>query len=288
MASRNAAPRQLLSFEEVRRRLRLGTRVDAGQQEISVDHIIGSVGRAHEFDGSFRPRTKRLQRVVDQIEINRPNAADVPIVVYQVDQGYFVVDGHKRLALAMREKRIFIDAEVTRYLTRFEVDRETTIESVRSTEEELRFREATGLAAAIPKERFPLSDSDGYLDLEESVKSHAYDLSLRQGQLVSPADAARHWYETVFQPVTAAARDAGYDRMLSGCSDAERFLLMRHGNRTTFGPNWELPQSGLDRSFRNLRDATPSRAEALATKLVRRRSRRTTLLGEKERDPSAD
>ena len=182
--------RGLLSFDEVRRRLRLGTRLDAGQQEIRVDQVIGSVGRAHEFDRSFRPRTKRLQRIIGQIEVNRPDAADVPIVVYQVDQGYFVVDGHKRLAVAMRQGRVFIDAEVTQYLTRFQVDRDTTLESVRATDEELRFREGTGMATAVPAARFPLSDPDGYLDLEESVKSHAYDLSLQQGHIVPPIEAA--------------------------------------------------------------------------------------------------
>ena len=69
----------LLEFEEVRRRLQLGTRVDVGVEEIAVEQVIGSMGRAHEFDGCFRPRTQRLRRVLDQIKAARPNAADLPI-----------------------------------------------------------------------------------------------------------------------------------------------------------------------------------------------------------------
>jgi hypothetical protein len=71
----------LLEFEEVRRRLQLGTRVDVGVQEIGIDQIIGSLGRAHEFDGCFRPRTDRLRRVLVQIKASRPNAADTAISV---------------------------------------------------------------------------------------------------------------------------------------------------------------------------------------------------------------
>jgi hypothetical protein len=75
----------LLEFEEVRRRLQLGTRVDVGVQEIPIDQIIGSMGRANEFDGCFRPRSDRLRRLLVQIRTARPNAADTAIAVYQVD-----------------------------------------------------------------------------------------------------------------------------------------------------------------------------------------------------------
>ena len=102
----------LLEFEEVRRRLHLGTRRDLGVQEIAVAQIIGSVSRAHEFDGCFRPLTDRLRKVLAEIKRAKPNAADSAIAVYQVDHAYFVVDGHKRLSLAVEEGREAIDAEV--------------------------------------------------------------------------------------------------------------------------------------------------------------------------------
>ena len=122
-------PGPLLDFGEVSHHLRLGTRVDLGRQEIPVRRVIGSVGRAHEFDRTFQPRGVRLRRIVEQIAANQPNAADVPIQVYEVDQAYFVVDGHKRMALAVREGRVDIDAEVTRFFSRFHVDGQTTSRS---------------------------------------------------------------------------------------------------------------------------------------------------------------
>jgi hypothetical protein len=184
------------------------------------------------------------------------------------------------MALALGDGRIYIDADVTRYHSRFHVDRATTMDVVRSTQEELHFREITGLAEGVPEARFPLTDPDDYLDLEESVKSHAYDLSVHRGEFVPPGVAARHWYDKVYQPSLVAVRDAGYDRLLSTCSDAERFLIMRHGNRAEFGPNWELPQAGVDRSLRNLRAAAPSRIASAAARLVGRRGREPRLLRE--------
>jgi hypothetical protein len=276
----------LLDFNEVRQLLRLGTFVEVGQQEIRTDRVIGSVGRAHEFDGSFRPHSARLRGLLEQIQAARPDAADLPISVYQVDHGYFVLDGHKRMALALAEGRDFIDAQVVRYLTRYHLDSATTMDDVRSTDEERHFREITGLVAGAPQVRFPLSDPDGYIDLSESVKAHAYDLSTRRGELVPAAEAAAHWYEFVFRPATEAAREASFDRLLESLTDADRFLIMRRGNRVPFGPNWEMPEAGMDRSLRNLRAATPSRVSSAAAKIAGRRRRPPGLLKETEKGHS--
>jgi len=140
----------LLEFEEVRRRLQLGTRVDVGVEEIAVEQVIGSMGRAHEFDGCFRPRTQRLRRVLDQIKAARPNAADLPIRVYQVDHAYFVVDGHKRMALAVEEGREMIDADVGRFASRFHVGSGTTMQQIQATAREARFRHAPPVARLRP------------------------------------------------------------------------------------------------------------------------------------------
>ena len=263
-------PGPLLDFEEVSHHLRLGTRTDLGRQVIPIHRVIGSVGRAHEFDRTFQPREVRLRRIIDQIAANRPNAADEPILVYEVDQAFFVVDGHKRLALAVREGRVYIDAEVTRFFSRFHVDGQTTIDALRLTDEEMRFREETGLLAAVPEARFPLGDPDEYLDLKESVKAHSYDLSLQRGQVVPASEAARHWYETVFRAALAVAHEGGYDEMLSTCSEAELFMIMRHGNGDRFGPEWQMRQAVADRSVENLRAAVGPKIVAPVTRLVRR------------------
>jgi hypothetical protein len=276
----------LLDFEEIRQRLRLGTLWDAGNQEIAVADVIGSVGRASEFDGCFRPRTQRLGRVLQQIRATRPDAADMPIQVYQVDHAYFVEDGHKRLSLAVEEGRVFIDAVVRQYGTRFHLARGTTIDEVRATHEESTFREVSALSQAVPDARFPLSDPDAYLELAESVKAHAFDLSVERRDVVPAVEAARHWYDLVYVPVVQIARDAGVARLLESCSDAELFLLTRRGITQPMGPGWTVPASAADRGRRNIRAAEPGRVVGALRSV--RPTRRPSVLSEAEGHEASD
>jgi hypothetical protein len=277
----------LLDFEEVRRRLQLGTRQGAGTQEIAIDQIIGSVSRAHEFDGCFRPLTERLRDVLDQIRRARPDAANTAIHVYQVDHGYFVVDGHKRLALAAEEGREVIDAVVDRFASRFHVASGTTMEEIRATQRELRFRQITGLDVAVPEARFPLGNPDGYLDLEESLKAHAYDLSRAEGRLVPPADAARHWYDRVYRAAVAIALEAGVAQLLTSSTEPELFLMVRRGSQDQMAPGWEVAPAFREQTVNRLRATAPGRIPGALAKVVRRRRPRPQLLTPGDTDHGA-
>jgi hypothetical protein len=268
----------LLDFNEVQLRLQLGPRSDIGTREIPIAQVIGSVGRVHEFDACFRPRTKSLRERLRQIRMVRPDAADVPILVYQVDHAYFVVDGHKRLALATEDGREYIDAEVGWFPSRFHVARGTTMDQIRATQFERRFREVTGLAVAVPEARFPLTDPDAFLELAESVKSHAYDLSRLRGVIVDPATAARHWYEHVYAPAVALAKESRLHWVLSSCTEPELFLVLRRGAHEGMGSAWEMPQAFVERGLQNLRGAEPSPIPAALARLTRRPRRKGALL----------
>ena len=74
----------LLAFEEVRRRLGLGTRLPVGRREVQVADIIGSVGRVEDFDGCFRARGAKLRQAIRERAAN-PGVIDMPISLLQVD-----------------------------------------------------------------------------------------------------------------------------------------------------------------------------------------------------------
>jgi hypothetical protein len=282
-------PATLLDFEEVRRRLRLGTRIPVGRQEIPIAEIVGSVSRAHDFDGSFRPRTPRLRRMLHQIELATPEHLDRPIQVVQVDRAYFVEDGHKRLAIAAAQGRRFIDADVDRYETRFQVDAGTTVDALRVTQAESRFREATALDRAVPGVRFPLTEPVGYLELEESVKAHAFDLAHQRGVLVDRAEAAAHWYETVFRPVVTLARGTHAAVCLGSCTDGDLFLLFRRGIQGGMDGQWHIPSEAIEQGVANVRAASPAGVGGVLKSLTKRRGPRATVLDERvppTRDPA--
>ena len=272
----------------MRRRLHLGTRRDLGVQEIAVAQIIGSVSRAHEFDGCFRPLTDRLRKVLAEIKRAKPNAADSAIAVYQVDHAYFVVDGHKRLSLAVEEGREAIDAEVGRFASRFHVASGTTMEDIRATERENRFRQVTGLDLAVPDARFPLGEADGYLDLEESVKAHSYDLSKDQGRVVPPEEGARHWYDHVYRPAVGIALDSGVAGLLSSSTEPELFLLIRAGSRGPMDPGWQIPPAFVEHTVGRLRAAAPRRGSAAIARVTRRGRAKPRVLPKDDIGPSAE
>jgi hypothetical protein len=250
---------ELLAFEEIRRRLRLGTRLPAGRREVQVADIIGSVDRVADFDGCFQPRTNRLKALIRDLKADNPAAVDLPIALIQVDHAYFVADGHKRLSISIATGRTFVDAEVDRFETPFHVAPGTTMAAVRATHRELRFRETTGLDLAVPDGRFALSNPACYLELEESVKAHALDLSHSEGRLVSRAEGARHWFDTVFAPVLALAREMSASRLLESTTDADRFLLFRRGIEEPMETGWQIPRSTVEQGRANLAESTPGR-----------------------------
>jgi hypothetical protein len=243
---------ELLPFDEVRRRLGLMTRLPVGRREVPVADIIGSVGRAGDFDGCFRPRAKRLRTDIAERERN-PRVIDMPISLLQVDHAYFVEDGHKRLSMAIASGRLVVDADVDRFETDLHLAPGTTMASIRATSQERRFRRVTGLDVALPRRRFALSDPDGYLELQESVKAHTLDYSRSMGRLVSPAEGSRHWYDTVFEPILGILETNGALRLLASMTDADRFLLFRRGLDGPMDQDWQIPAWAIESGLANVR-----------------------------------
>ena len=241
----------LLPFEEVRRRLGLMTRLPVGRREVPVREIIGSVGRATDFDGCFRPHDTRLRTAITERSRN-PHVIDMPISLLQVDHAYFVEDGHKRLSMAIATGRKVIDADVDRFQTDLHLAPGTTMASIRATAQERRFRRVTGLDVALPRRRFALSDPDGYLELQESVKAHTLDYSRSEGRLVPPEEGARHWYDTIFAPILEILERHGTLRLLETMTDADRFLLFRRGLDGPMDRDWKIPVWAIEGGLANV------------------------------------
>jgi hypothetical protein len=275
----------LLAFEEVRRRLGLGTRLPVGRREVPVAEIIGSVGRIADFDGCFRPRGSKLRTAIAERTAN-PNVIDMPISLLQVDHAYFVEDGHKRLSMAIAAGRQFVEADVDRFQTDLHLAPGTTMASIRATSKERRFRRVTGLDVALPRRRFALTDPDGYLELQESVKSHTLDYSRSVGRLVSPEKGALHWYDTVFAPILGILESNGALRLLETMTDADRFLLFRRGLDGPMDRDWQIPAWAVEGGLANVRGRRRrGGVRGRLASLARTAERPAELLPQEPRDP---
>jgi hypothetical protein len=106
---------KLPAFEAVRRATGADNRLYLGRRVVEVSRIVGSVGRAGQFDRDFMPtragaeRWKRVDRAFHR-GLDLP-----PVVLYEICGGYFVQDGNHRVSVARFQGVEMIEAEVTQF-----------------------------------------------------------------------------------------------------------------------------------------------------------------------------
>jgi hypothetical protein len=193
----------LLPLDEVRRRLRIVGQSYLGVREIPVAQIIGSLDRNADFDRSFRPRRG----------LSRGRLASL------------------RVALAHELGADFIDAEVTRLQTNYEVGPDVDVRQLVHTEQQRVFLEESGLGRARPDAVIEFSRPGGYPELLELVKAHGYDLSLRRDVLQSPEDVAADWHDHVYRPGVDAVRRESLPEMYAYKTDTDLFLWVYQRRR---------------------------------------------------------
>jgi hypothetical protein len=221
----------LLPLDEVQRRLRVVGQSYAGIRPIEVGRIIGSVDRSLDFDRCFTPRLHGSAERLASLRAGFPSGDLPPIEAYEVGGAYFVADGHHRVALAMQRGAEYIDAEVTRLETNFEIGPDTDVCRLIHTEQQLTLLRESGLAGARPDAIIEFSRPGGYPELLELIKAHGYDLARRRGVLPTPEEVAGDWYDHVYLPGVAAARAEDLSEVYTYTTDADMFLWLYQRRR---------------------------------------------------------
>ncbi len=109
---------RLSLFADVVAGLGATARHDLGLQAVDLDTIVGSVGRAHEFDRGFRPGPTIDERRWTAIDRALRNGEPLPpVTLYRVAGHHFVQDGHHRVSASRAVGRESVDAFVTEVLT---------------------------------------------------------------------------------------------------------------------------------------------------------------------------
>ena len=105
---------RLINLGEVQKRVKVDTRAHGGIKLVPVDKIRGSINRCHDFDADFRP----LQEYTKERWVNIALAYSrdeglPPVELVDLDDTYFVIDGHHRISVARMLGQREIEAEVT-------------------------------------------------------------------------------------------------------------------------------------------------------------------------------
>jgi len=89
------------------------TQRPAGVQQVPLTQIRGSVGRCSDFDRDFRPLRAHIRERWIGVAVAHEAGVVLPAVdLVQVNDTYFVIDGHHRISVARKQGQVAIDANV--------------------------------------------------------------------------------------------------------------------------------------------------------------------------------
>jgi nucleotide-binding universal stress UspA family protein len=202
-----AAPMPLRSFADDAARAGPLRRRSIGLRTVEVGRIVGTVGRAHELGPDFRPlrrrkndeeRLNRIKKVLERGE------ALPPIELYKLGFGYYVLDGHHRVALAKQMDGVEIDAEVVEFIPMADQ------EAARTFAERRAFERSTGLTdigAIHPETYRRLGALIDAFQAEQGMPNYR--------------DAAQRWQWQVYRPLWQRIREQRLTRYFPGDRSAD-------------------------------------------------------------------
>ena len=211
----------LLDLDDVKQALGLVEQSSLGIRPIPVDHIAGTVGRCCDFDRCFHPLRPDLRDRMARVREAYADGDFPPIAVFQIDEAYFVSDGHHRVALARQFGVEYIDAAVTQIHGRYVLGSDVDLAQIELTGQERLFLDESGLASARPTVRIFSSSPTSYSELLDAVKAHGYDLIQQKALQIPPDQVAAHWYDCVFRPTLQTAEATGLSDLLPSCSEGD-------------------------------------------------------------------
>ena len=214
----------LLSFEQVRQRLHLSERIDRGLQEIPLERIRGSVGRYTDFTSTFLPRKEHLRDRWENVDRAARAGKTPPIEVYQVGQGYFVLDGNHRVSVARQRGLKTIEAYVIEYPTGLGEPSQEQVDAHLLQIERAAFQEGLGSVGEEAVAEFEFTCPGCYRLLLGQIENYHEAFEAKQEEPVSIEAAYMAWHAEVYTPAVQAMREYDLLSLFPNRSEADLFI----------------------------------------------------------------
>lgn len=233
---------ELLSYEEVRQKLRALESSNKTLQEIPLDAIIGSVGRYTDFTRDFLPlhdsdegRWARVMAVTTGL------TGTPPIDVYKIGDVYFVLDGNHRVSVARQLESTTIEAYVTEVRTKVNITPDTSPDDLIIKAEQIDFLEKTKLDTLRPDSDFTTTNPGQYPILLEHIAVHRYFMGIDEERDINFAEAVTHWHDEVYCPVIQIIRERGILRHFPERTETDLYLwISRHRAKLEDTLEWHV------------------------------------------------
>lgn len=230
LGSLSGQPQELLPFDEVREKLKLGGPIYRGVQDVPLDKIIGSVDRYQDFDRRFMPKQSHSENKWQRVnrawyrEENLP-----PVMLYQVGEVFFVIDGHHRVSVARSHGQPTIEAEVRECRARVPLTPDIDADALERLGDRVDFLERTRIDVLRPDSSLETTLLGGYDRLLEHIAVHRYYMGVEQGREIPEDEAVIHWHDTLYEPVARLAEGSELLAELPGRTSTDMYLwVMDH------------------------------------------------------------
>jgi nucleotide-binding universal stress UspA family protein len=242
LARLTGQPTELLSYEEVRQKLRAHERSSEHLEDIPLDAIVGSVGRYQDFTRSFLPRQESSRDRWARVEMAVTSMKGVPpIEVYKVGDAYFVRDGNHRVSVARQLDATHIQAYVTEVETRVPFSPDVQPDDLILKAEYADFVEQTNIDEVRPEADLRVTAPGQYEALKEHIEVHRHFMGLEQERHIPYEEAVAHWYDEVYLPVVELIEQRGILRDFPDRTATDLYLWLA-GHRATLEEElgWEI------------------------------------------------
>ncbi|HVU11474.1 MAG TPA: hypothetical protein VHD90_09360 [Phototrophicaceae bacterium] len=221
-------PAELLSFDDIRMRLRLREENYRGLQEVPLDQIAGSVGRYREFTSKFLPKQNKMQERWSRVYAQASGMTGLPpIELYKVGDVYFVRDGNHRVSVARQLGSKTIQAHVTELPTSIALKPGMSEEELANVTAYAQFLDITRLPYTRPHHQsMMLSEISRYDDLLGHVNLHRSVMESSEGHPVTIEDAAADWYDNVYRPAVTLIRKFDMLKYMPKRTEGDLYLWM--------------------------------------------------------------
>jgi nucleotide-binding universal stress UspA family protein len=193
---------ELLSYDDVRQKLRAVEKSSERLTEIPLDKIVGSVGRYHDFTRRFLPKSSIDQNRWARVMASTKGLSGLPpIDVYKLGEVYFVRDGNHRVSVARQLGNTAIQAYVTEVEAKVNLTPDIKPDDLIIKSELVNFLEQTNLERSKPDADLTATKPGAYPTLLEHIQVHRHYMGLENQKEIPFQEAAAHWYDEVFTPV---------------------------------------------------------------------------------------
>jgi nucleotide-binding universal stress UspA family protein len=235
-------PNELLSYEEVRRKLRAVEASTSSLEEVPLDAIVGSVGRYNDFTRGFLPRQDSdKQRWAGVRQAMTGLEGVPPIEVYRIGDAYFVKDGNHRVSVARQLGAKYLQAYVTPLRSPVKLNADVEPDDLIIKAEQADFLLETRLDELRPEADLSLTVPGKYDKLLEHISVHRYYMGIDQDREIAYPEAVAHWFDTVYLPVVESIRRHGLLRGFPGRTETDLYLwLSEHRGALEQELGWSL------------------------------------------------